>query len=59
MIQWRNLNYDPLLYFRQMGIGQDISEMTGIRETIRSIKKRFPDLKMGYFNPRAAASRRR
>jgi len=73
MIQWRNLNYDPLLYFRQMGIGQDISEMIGVRETMGSIKKRFPNLKMGYFNPvplgasrlgygaspRAAASRRR
>ncbi len=52
MIQWRNLNYDPILYFRQMGIRPDTSEMSGIRETIGLLRKRFPHLKTGYFNPR-------
>lgn len=57
MVQWRNLNYDPLSYFRQMGAEQDASKMVGIRETIDTIKKRFPQIRTGYFNPHAAASR--
>ncbi len=57
MIQWRNLNYDPIHYFKLMGA--KTKEMTGIAEEISYLKKLFPALKMGYFNPRAAVSRRR
>jgi pyruvate-formate lyase-activating enzyme len=73
MIQWRNLNYDPLLYFRKLRIKVSPSELIGVKEAIESIRKEFPQLKMGYFNPvplgtsclgyraspRGAASRRR
>ncbi|MDO8525400.1 MAG: radical SAM protein [Candidatus Omnitrophota bacterium] len=52
MIQWRNLNYDPLLYFRILKIpAVDVGEMMGIAQEIDYLKKRFPKLKMGYFNP--------
>ena len=51
MIQWRNLNYDPLLYFRKLKIRVSLSELIGVRETVESLKKEFPDLLMGYFNP--------
>lgn len=51
MIQWRNLNYDPILYFKQMGIKPDVSKLIGIHQTIGLLKKEFPRLKMGYFNP--------
>ncbi len=51
MIQWRNLNYDPLRYFEELGIPVRPEEMFGIKETIHMLKKEFPKLKMGYFNP--------
>lgn len=56
MIQWRNLNYDPLLYFRKLKISVAPSELIGVRETIESIRKEFPKLKIGYFNPRVIVS---
>jgi len=51
MIQWRNLNYDPLAYFRELKVSVSISEMYGMREAISSLRARFPGLLMGYFNP--------
>lgn len=50
MIQWRNLNYDPLRYFKVLNISIDASEMLGVKEIIASLKKEFPKLRMGYFN---------
>jgi len=50
MIQWRNLNYDPLRYFKEMKISVDAREMLGVKEIISLLKKEFPDLRMGYFN---------
>lgn len=50
MIQWRNLNYDPLRYFEELKIRIDASDMIGIKEIISLLKKEFPGLKMGYFN---------
>lgn len=51
MVQWRNLNYDPVRYFKKIeaAIGRD--GMIGVREEITSLKKEFPKLRMGYFNP--------
>ncbi|MDD5427774.1 MAG: radical SAM protein [Candidatus Omnitrophica bacterium] len=57
MIQWRNLNYDPMRYFKLLDVAA--GEMAGIAQEIDLLKERFPRLRMGYFNPRAAASRRR
>lgn len=51
MIQWRNLNFDPLAYFRDLRISPDRSSMLGIKEIILQTKLKFPRLMMGYFNP--------
>lgn len=59
MVQWRNMNYDPLRYFEEIGISPEAKDMLGIEETISVLRKSFPRLKMGYFNPRAAAFRHR
>jgi len=61
MVQWRNLNYDPLRYFKEVSLSPDAWEMIGVKEVMENLKKSFPGLKMGYFNrpiPRAAVSRR-
>ena len=51
MIQWRNLNLDPLAYFRIIRCSVRPSDMIGVRQLIVSLKKSFPRLKMGYYNP--------
>jgi len=51
MIQWRNLNYDPLSYFRDLKIIPKESEMLGIKKVISGLRQEFPQLLMGYFNP--------
>jgi len=51
MIQWRNLNFDPLAYFKDLELSPDITSMLGIREVISLIKREFPAIMMGYFNP--------
>ena len=64
MIQWRNLNYDPLLYFKILKMpGLEAADLMGIAQEMNYLKKRFPIIRMGYFNPgrvnlRAAASPR-
>jgi len=51
MIQWRNLNFDPLAYFRIIRYAAGPSNMIGVRQMISSLKIAFPGLKMGYYNP--------
>ncbi|PIU42428.1 MAG: radical SAM protein [Candidatus Omnitrophica bacterium CG07_land_8_20_14_0_80_42_15] len=51
MIQWRNLNFDPMEYFRILKIPANRFKTIGIRKEISLIKKHFPSLMMGYFNP--------
>ncbi|MDD5634520.1 MAG: radical SAM protein [Candidatus Omnitrophica bacterium] len=58
MIQWRNLNYDPVRYFAKLKIKVDPQEMLGLDEHIESIKKDFPRLMHGYFNPSRGKIRR-
>ncbi len=48
MIQWRNLNIDPDYYQRVM-IDKNTKPLKVLR-LIDTIKKKFPDLKTGYFN---------
>ncbi len=50
-IQWRNLNFDPLRYWKIMSGAASISEATGIKKMLSMIRKEFPGLKHGYFNP--------
>lgn len=52
MIQWRNLNYDPLRYFEELGLRGMEPELLGMEVAIERVNQKFPSLKNGYFNPR-------
>lgn len=49
MIQTRNLNIDPDLYFDAIGCRP--SPSVGIPGLIRDIRKKYPSLRLGYYNP--------
>lgn len=51
MVQWRNLNFDPLRYFAELKAVIPKNRMLGIRQIMHILKKNFPNLMMGYFNP--------
>ncbi len=59
MIQWRNLNFDPALYFKKLGIYTSRENLIGIKEEIGLLRKEFPALSMGYFNPSKRKTLRR
>ncbi len=50
LIQLRNLNMDPEVYLRTVEHQPDQPPL-GIRAWLGQLKKRFPALKFGYFNP--------
>lgn len=52
MIQWRNLNYDPLRYFRELGLEERAEELIGMDRAIARVSEAHPRLRNGYFNPR-------
>jgi molybdenum cofactor biosynthesis enzyme MoaA len=51
MIQWRNLNYDPLRYLHTMERAARHSRPTGVRRMLGQTRQAFPHLRHGYFNP--------
>jgi pyruvate-formate lyase-activating enzyme len=51
MIQWRNLNYDPVKYWRLMKSEPPGGEPMGMAALLKHIEERFPELIFGYFNP--------
>jgi pyruvate-formate lyase-activating enzyme len=51
MIQWRNLNFDPLRYFKIMNDVAPNGTPIGMKNLLGKIRREFPDLKFGYFNP--------
>ncbi len=51
MIQWRNLNYDPLGYLETMARAGDHGKPVGMQSLLSEIRSRYPDLVFGYFNP--------
>jgi pyruvate-formate lyase-activating enzyme len=51
MIQWRNLNYDPVRYWQIMGSRSKDHELIGIPTLLDRVRQAFPRLKFGYFNP--------
>ena len=51
MLQWRNLNIDPLRYFKELKAEIPKNRMLGLRQIMQALKKGFPNLTMGYFNP--------
>ena len=51
MIQWRNLNFDPLRYWELMPAAAEPGTQVGMHQVIQKVKESFPDIKHGYFNP--------
>jgi len=51
MIQWRNLNFDPLRYWKVMSAVTEPGTPLGMHRVVRQVKESFPDVKHGYFNP--------
>ena len=51
MIQWRNLNFDPIHYWQAMGQDGREEQVLGMRAIIDTIRDRFPGVRHGYFNP--------
>jgi len=51
MIQWRNLNFDPVRYWNVMSSVAKHGSPLGMQNVLRRIKESFPNLKYGYFNP--------
>ena len=51
MIQWRNLNYDPLRYWKLMDQVSSQGEGLGMHALVNKVRDKFPYLHHGYFNP--------
>lgn len=51
MIQWRNLNFDPMRYWQIINHIVPSGQPMGMRRMFKTIKGRFPGLMHGYFNP--------
>jgi pyruvate-formate lyase-activating enzyme len=51
MIQWRNLNYDPLRYLQAMNDMADHGMPLGVRALLEKIHMAHPRVRYGYFNP--------
>ena len=52
MIQWRNLNFDPVRYWRDVGkTGMAFQPGIGMVGLLEKVQKAFPNIRFGYFNP--------
>lgn len=51
LIQWRNLNFDPARYWKAMTAAAPGGKPVGMRRLLHRIRRRFPGLRYGYFNP--------
>lgn len=51
MIQTRNLNIDPEWYGESLGLSKLEGKPVGMVPWIQGIRKEFPEVKLGYFNP--------
>jgi len=51
MIQWRNLNFDPIRYYSVMNSITEHGVPIGMNTLISDTKRSYPLLKHGYFNP--------
>jgi pyruvate-formate lyase-activating enzyme len=51
LIQWRNLNFDPIRYWKEMNTADNHGEPIGMEKLLNRIRKQFPKVKFGYFNP--------
>ncbi|MFC1829793.1 radical SAM protein, partial [Thermodesulfobacteriota bacterium] len=51
MIQWRNLNFDPMRYWKAMNNAAANGKSKGMKHLLRGVRESFPSLMHGYFNP--------
>lgn len=51
LIQWRNLNFDPMRYWKIMCNVTKNSKPLGIKQMLNQIQNTFPEITYGYFNP--------
>ena len=51
MIQWRNLNFDPIRYWRLMNLSESHGMPLGMSKVLKTVRRACPNLKFGYFNP--------
>ncbi len=51
MIQWRNLNFDPLRYWKTMEKVSSHGNSAGMKALVEKMQAKFPYLHHGYFNP--------
>jgi wyosine [tRNA(Phe)-imidazoG37] synthetase (radical SAM superfamily) len=52
MIQTRNLNIDPQYYIEKASLDQgNHGETIGIQNWVKHLRTRFPQVRLGYFNP--------
>jgi pyruvate-formate lyase-activating enzyme len=51
LIQWRNLNFDPLRYWEKMNAADTHGEPIGMEKLLKRIRRQCPNLTFGYFNP--------
>ncbi len=51
LLQWRNLNFDPHRYLKEMKTAAPVGPPVGMDRLLQMIRKRFPALTFGYFNP--------
>jgi len=51
LIQWRNMNFDPLRYRKAMDEAGANGPPIGMKELVSRVKKQFPGVRHGYFNP--------
>lgn len=51
MIQWRNLNFDPLRYWDIMNQAAPLGPPLGVKQFMDRVRRSFPKLRHGYFNP--------
>jgi len=51
MIQWRNLNFDPLRYWKAMSQACPCGPPLGMKTLLSMVRDAFPALRHGYFNP--------
>ena len=51
LIQWRNLNFDPQHYLQRMRAAASLGPPVGMDRLLQMIRKSFPGLQFGYFNP--------
>ncbi len=57
MIQTRNLNIDPAWYARSLGLGRLPGTSRGIIQWVRELRREFPRVRLGYYNPTNAMIR--